>query len=112
MSVSEKQQIYRVSFYNDDRVYQIFVEQIYESSMYGFIEVEKILFGEQSAVVIDPSEEKLRHEFEGVEKAFLPSHSIIRIDVVKKRGSATIKRAKNDTIVRPFPLKSVNLKKE
>ena len=58
--------------------------------MYGFVIVEDIVFGEKSAIVVDPAEEKLRTEFEGVNRSFIPMHEIIRIDQVKKRGTAKI----------------------
>ena len=58
--------------------------------MYGFVIVEDIVFGEKSAIVVDPAEEKLRNEFEGVNRSFIPMHEIIRIDQVKKRGTAKI----------------------
>jgi len=58
--------------------------------MFGFIEVEQLIFGEKTSVVVDPTEEKLKHEFEGVERTYIPMHSIIRIDEVKKQGTAKI----------------------
>ena len=41
------------------------------------------MFGEKSQMVIDPSEDKLRTEFTGVQRSFVPMHSIIRIDEVE-----------------------------
>jgi hypothetical protein len=32
---------------------------------------------------VDPSEERLRHEFEGVQRFHVPLHSVIRIDEVE-----------------------------
>ena len=58
--------------------------------MYGFVVIEDFIFGEKSAIVVDPSEEKLRTEFEGVSSSFIPMHEIIRIDQVEKRGAAKI----------------------
>ncbi|MGR9044772.1 MAG: DUF1820 family protein [Gammaproteobacteria bacterium] len=82
--------IYKVVFVNQDQIYEIYVKNVSQSDMYGFVVVEDFVFGEKSAIVIDPSEEKLRIEFEGVERSFIPMHEIIRIDQVKKRGSAKI----------------------
>ena len=59
-------------------------------NMYGFVIVEDFVFGEMSSIVVDTSEEKLRAEFEGVNRSFIPMHEIIRIDQVKKRGVAKI----------------------
>ena len=58
--------------------------------LFGFIEVEELLFGERSSVVLDPSEERIKSEFSGVKRTFLPMHSILRIDEVKKHGTAKI----------------------
>ncbi|MGR9114980.1 MAG: DUF1820 family protein [Gammaproteobacteria bacterium] len=89
MGMSEKH-IYKVVFVNQDQIYEVYVKTVYQSDLYGFVVVEDFVFGEKSAIVIDPSEEKLRVEFEGVERSFIPMHEIIRIDQVKKRGTAKI----------------------
>ena len=39
---------------------------VHQSGLLGFIEVEEIVFGEKSSVVVDPSEESLKSEFSGV----------------------------------------------
>ncbi|MGR9052283.1 MAG: DUF1820 family protein [Gammaproteobacteria bacterium] len=87
--MSEKQ-IYKVVFVNQDQIYEIYVKTVYQSDIYGFVAIENFVFGEKSAIVIDPSEEKLRNEFEGIQRSFIPMHSIIRIDQVNKRGTAKI----------------------
>lgn len=87
--MSEKH-IYRVIFLNRDEVYEIYAKSVYEGDMYGFVIIEDLVFGERSSVVVDPGEEKLRNEFEGVDRTFVPIHEIIRIDQVKKRGTAKI----------------------
>jgi hypothetical protein len=87
--MSEKP-IYKVIFINHDEVYEIYAKSVYEGDMYGFLVVEDFIFGEKSAIVIDPSEEKLKTEFEGVSRTFIPMHEIVRIDQVQKRGIAKI----------------------
>lgn len=88
-----KRQIYKVVFYNKDKVYEVFARQIYQSDLYGFIEIEEIVFGERSQLVVDPNEEKLKTEFESVTRSYVPLHSIIRIDEVEKEGVAKISDA-------------------
>lgn len=78
--------IYKVVFLNQKQTYEIYAKHVYQGDMYGFVIVEDIVFGEKSAIVVDPSEEKLRAEFSGVERSFIPMHEIIRIDQVKKKG--------------------------
>lgn len=96
---------YKVIFYNRDQVYEIFVRAIYQSEMYGFIEIEEMVFGDRSQLVVDPGEEKLKTEFTGVKRSFIPMHSIIRIDEVEKEGSVKVSEVKSgDKIAHlPFP---------
>jgi hypothetical protein len=82
--------IYKVAFINQDQVYEVYVKKVYQADLYGFVIIEDFVFGEKSSIVVDPTEEKLRSEFEGVNRSFIPVHKIIRIDQVKKRGTAKI----------------------
>ncbi|MEL7399745.1 MAG: DUF1820 family protein, partial [Pseudomonadota bacterium] len=56
--------IYKVIFYNQNQVYEVYARAIYQSDMYGFIEVEEFVFGERSQMIVDPAEEKLKAEFD------------------------------------------------
>lgn len=87
--------IYRISFVNQDKVYEIFAKQVYESDLYGFVVVEELVFGTQSTVVIDPGEERLKNEFESVKRSFIPIHSVIRIDEVEHPGVSKIHSLEN-----------------
>ncbi len=82
--------IYRLSFVNQDKIFEIFARQVYESDLYGFIAVEELVFGSQSELVIDPGEERLKSEFASVSRTFIPMHSIIRIDEVEKPGVSKV----------------------
>jgi hypothetical protein len=82
--------LYKVTFYNEGKVYEIYAREISQGQMYGFIEAGDFVFGEKSAVVVDPSEEKLKAEFGNVKRTFIPLHAVIRIDEVEKEGSAKI----------------------
>ena len=97
--------IYKITFLNKGKVYEIFVKQVYQSDLYGFIEIEEFLFDEHSQVVVDPSEEKLKSEFTGVRRSFIPMQAIIRIDEVEKTGVAKI--SSGDKIT-PFPVSPVS----
>jgi hypothetical protein len=88
---------------NQGQVYEIFARSISQGGLFGFIEVEEIVFGERSTVVVDPSEEKLKTEFQGVKRTYLPMHSIIRIDEVDKQGVSKISAAEGDNVA-PFPM--------
>ena len=82
--------LFKVSFVNQGKIYEIFAQQVVQSSMYGFVEVEELVFGEKTSLVVDPSEERLKDEFSGVKRTYIPMQSVIRIDEVEKRGTAKI----------------------
>ena len=84
------QPVYKVIFHNNNQVFEVFARQIYQSDMWGFIEVEEFVFGERSKILVDPSEEKLKTEFSGVTRSYIPLQAIIRIDEVDKEGAAKI----------------------
>jgi len=88
--MSETSAIYRVSFINQGNLYEVFCRKVYQADLYGFITIEEMLFGERSSIVVDPSEERLKDEFESVKRSFIPMHSVIRIDEVSREGAAKI----------------------
>jgi hypothetical protein len=98
-----QEHIYKVLFHNQGQVYEVYAHSIYQSDLYGFIEVEDYIFGKKGQMVIDPGEEKLRNEFEGVQRSFVPMQNVIRIDEVEKEGVAKIIDSKGDKVT-PFPV--------
>lgn len=103
-SPTAKKRLYRVIFVNQGKVYEVYTRRVGQGDLFGFIEIEQLVFGEKSAVVIDPTEERLRGEFEGVKLSYIPLHAVIRIDEVERQGSAKIVAlpGKMDDIL-PFP---------
>jgi len=104
--MTKSQHIYKVRFINEGKVYEIYARQVYQGQLYGFVEVEELIFGEKSALVVDPAEERLKTEFAGVKRSYIPMHAIIRIDEVEKEGTAKISAlagGKADKVT-PFPL--------
>ena len=99
----QNQHIYKVVFHNQGQIYEVYAHNIYQSDLYGFIEVEDYIFGTKSQVVIDPGEDKLRNEFDGVQRSFIPMTSVIRIDEVEKEGVAKITETTGSNIT-PFPM--------
>jgi len=96
--------IYRVAFLKHGKVYEMYCRDVSSTSMWGFLELEELVFGKQDAVVVDPTEEKLRSEFEGVEALYLPLHSVLSVERVEKRGKAVIRDRESGEKVTPFPL--------
>lgn len=85
----DQQPIYRVIFIQNDQLYEVYAKYLTEESLMGFIEIEELIFQETtSSLVVDPSEEKLRAEFKGVKRSYIPLHTILRIDEVMKEGAA------------------------
>jgi hypothetical protein len=83
--------IYKIIFLNQGKVYELYARHVYQGDLYGFIEVEELIFGEQSTLLVNPSEERLQGEFAGVQRSFVPIHAIIRIDEVEKEGVSKIR---------------------
>ena len=98
-------QIFRVSFHNNGKVYQLHAEQVGQGELYGFVEIRELLFDEHTSVVIDPAEERLKDEFAGVTRILVPMHAVIRVDEVAKRGQNKILDLDGSNAnVTPFPL--------
>jgi hypothetical protein len=99
------QPVYKVIFQNGSQVFEVFARQIYQSDMWGFIEVEEFVFGERSQILVDPGEEKLKNEFNGVKRSYIPMQAIIRIDEVDKEGNSKVSNVSPaDSNVASFPL--------
>jgi hypothetical protein len=82
--------IFKIMFVNQGKVYEVYARKVGQGRLFGFIEVEELVFGERSTVVLDPGEERIKSEFAGVKVTMLPMHSILRIDEVKKQGTSKI----------------------
>ncbi|MCH9643987.1 MAG: DUF1820 family protein [Gammaproteobacteria bacterium] len=96
--MSEDNLLYRVIFIQLERQYEIYAKYINEESLMGFIEVEELVFTDNpGAIVVDPNEDKLRLEFKGVERFYIPMHNVIRIDEVVKQGTAKVIDIKDKT---------------
>lgn len=94
---------YKVIFYNQSQVYEVYARAIYQSDMYGFIEIEEFVFGERTQLVVDPGEEKLKNEFDSVKRSYIPMHSIIRIDEVEKEGTGKVSDIKSGDKISHLP---------
>lgn len=97
------QKLYRVTFRHNDQLWEIYARSISHSGLLGFVEVEKLVFGERSAIIADPGEEKLKSEFENVERTYIPVHAVVRIDEVTQLAKPRISAAGESGKVMPFP---------
>jgi hypothetical protein len=97
--------IFKVIFHSQGKVFEVYARKVGHGQMFGFIEVEELIFGERSTVVVDPAEEKIQAEFAGVKRTYLPLHSIIRIDEVRKSGVSKVSSADGSNVAQfPFPV--------
>lgn len=95
--------IYKVVFMSQGQVYEIYARSVGHGDLFGFVEVEELVFGERSTVVVDPSEERIKSEFAGVKRTYIPMHAIIRIDEVEKQGVSKISKVEGGNVAQ-FPM--------
>jgi hypothetical protein len=95
--------IFRIVFINQGKVYEVYARKVSHGGLFGFVEVEELVFGERSSVVVDPAEERIKSEFAGVKRSYLPLHSVIRIDEVRKQGVSKISALEGGNVAQ-FPL--------
>lgn len=95
--------IFKVMFVNQGKVYEMYARKVSHGGLFGFLEVEEIVFGERASVVLDPGEERIKSEFSGVKRTFLPLHSVLRVDEVRKQGVSKISTYEGSNVA-PFPM--------
>ncbi len=97
--------LYKVIFMNQGKVYEVYARHVSHGNLFGFVEVEKLVFGERSRVVVDPAEEKIQSEFADVERTYIPLHAVIRIDQVEKQGVSKITAVEGGNVTQfPIPM--------
>lgn len=96
--------IFKVMFVLQGKVWEVYAKKVsHGGALFGFVEVEDFIFGERSSVVLDPTEEKIKAEFQGVKRTFLPMHSVLRIDEVRKQGVSKITAFEGGNVAQ-FPM--------
>jgi len=95
--------VFRIAFVNRGKVYEIYAKNVRQGELYGFVEIEDLLFDQTSRVLVDPAEERLKSEFSSVRRTLVPMHAVIRIDEVSKQGQNRILDLDKDSKVTPFP---------
>ncbi|MBK5255468.1 MAG: DUF1820 family protein [Vicinamibacteria bacterium] len=97
--------VYRITFMSQGRVYELYAKSVGSADLFGFVEISQLLWSQKSSVVIDPSEDSLKHEFAGVKRFFVPMHSVIRIDEVDHGGTSKILAMTGQAgAMSPFPV--------
>lgn len=99
------QPLYKIVFLNHGKIYELYARYVGASDIWGFTVVSELLFDVNTGVVVDPTEERLRDEFGDTEALHLPMQSVVRIEEVKKKGTAVIRDANSgERVVTPFPV--------
>lgn len=96
--------IYRVVFHNQGEIWELYARDIFQSDLWGFIEVETFVFEDVSKLVVDPSSEKLRRTFDGVNRSYIPLNAIVRIDEVEREGTPRAITAEGKVTAFPGPM--------
>lgn len=97
--------LYKVSFLNHGKVYELYARRVTSGNLWGFTEVADLVFDVHTGVVVDPTEERLRDEFGNTRVLHLPMQSILRIEEVERKGKSAIRDAHTgEHVVTPFPL--------
>ena len=97
--------LYKVTFLNAGKVYELYAHQVASGALWGFTEVSELVFDVHDGLVIDPTEERLRDEFGSTRALHLPMHSIVRIEEVERKGQSAIRDATTgEKVVTPFPM--------
>ena len=97
--------LYKVTFLNHGRIYELYAQRVSSGSLWGFTEVADLVFDVHDGLVVDPTEERLREEFAGTRVLHLPMQSIVRIEEVEKKGQSAIRdAATGEKVVTPFPM--------
>jgi hypothetical protein len=100
-----KKTLYKVTFLNHGKVYELYAQRVASGALWGFTEVAELVFDLREGVVVDPTEERLRDEFGDTRVLHLPMQSIVRIEEVEKKGQSAIRdAATGEAVVTPFPM--------
>lgn len=100
-----KNKLYKITFLNHSKVYELYARQVAASGLWGFTEVGELVFDVHDGLVVDPTEERLRDEFGNTKVLHLPMQSIIRVEEVERKGQSAIRdAATGEKVVTPFPL--------
>ncbi len=102
--------VFRIQFQHRDQLIDLYAHGVSQSSMMAFVELSDLIFNKKTDIVIDPSEEKIKAEFDGVKSTYIPVHAIIRIDEVEKTGPNKIRpldsKESSGNRFAPFPSSS------
>ncbi len=80
----------------------MYARSVSQGGMVGFVEIDGLEFGKRTSLVVDPGEERIKAEFAGVRRIYVPMHCVLRIDEVEKQGVSKVS-ALEESNVAQFP---------
>src|SRR3569832_618578 len=106
--------LYKGNFHNCGKLYELHAKKVHASAgLLGFVEEEGLMFDNGSTLLVDPTAERLKAEFAGPRRRYLPMHSVMRIEEVEKQGSNKISPvSEQGENVTPFPAPVVYPKRD
>ena len=83
LKIMEEEKVkFRIIFVSSNKIYEIYARVVTSSAIYGFIEVSDLILEKENKILVDPNEDELKREFEGVKRMYIPFHSVVRIDEI------------------------------
>ena len=102
--MTDKQALFKIQFISNGERYELYVRELCQGGLFGFIEIGDFVWDSHTSLVVDPSHEKLKSEFEGVTRTYVPMHNVLRIDEVEKQGPAKITHINDKVAQFPSPI--------
>jgi len=102
--MSKNTSLFRIQFIANGVRYELYVRELCQGSLFGFIEIGDFVWDSHTSVIVDPSHEKLKDEFADVTTTYIPMHNVLRIDEVKKQGTAKISELSDKVTAFPSPI--------
>lgn len=102
--MNSRDPLFRIEFVSNGERYELYVRELSQGSLFGFIEVGDFVWNTHTGIVLDPSHEKLKSEFADVTRTYIPMHNVLRIDEVNKQGSAKITQLSDKVTAFPGPI--------
>ena len=102
--MSETNALYRVQFICHNERYEVYVRDVNQGQLFGFIAIANFVWDHHTALIVDPSHEKLKSEFADVNRTLIPMHQVLRIDQVRKQGAARITDLGSNVASFPSPI--------
>lgn len=101
-----KEILYRILYHQHNEPCELYARSVSESDMFGFIELEELVF---EAIADTDHQEKLKQEFDGVKRTYIPLSNVCRIDTIE-RDDEVVGQGKRSTIgnVTVFPANAKN----